>query len=142
MKFRIFPFKGAAGIRFGMPPTEVRENFKVKPEIFKRNESDIYPCDYYESEGVFFYYDKNHVLEAIEFAFPSEPQIDDINLLKFSYEEAVSFLSAIDSDVKQEADGAIAYKIGISIYAPLGKDDHQSPIQSVLAFRPGYYDEN
>lgn len=139
MKFRILPLKGVDGIEFGMTPDDVRSRFDSEPKTFKRTPQDSFPCDYFESESVFFYYDSDARLEAVEFALPAQPSIENMKLLGIGLNEATAALSGLDSQVEKEIDGAIAYQLGVSIYAPLAKDNAAAPVESVLAFRPGYY---
>ena len=139
MEFQIAPLKGIGQVKFGMTPDEVRGKIGSDPKSFKRTPQSSFPCDYFESEGAFFYYDSNGCLEAAEFAPPAQATVDNVTLLGLGFSEAVVMLSRLDPQVKREADGAIAYQLGISIYAPLAKDDHLAPVESMIAFRPGYY---
>jgi len=139
MKFRIIPLKGVDGIEFGMSPSDVRRHFGSEPKSFKRTPQDAFPCDYFELEGVFFYYDSEGRLEAVEFSSPSQPAIENLELLGLGLDAATKALSSLDSDLEKETDGAIAYQLGVSIYAPLAKSNTAAPVESVLAFRSGYY---
>jgi len=139
MEFQISPLKGVDGIDFGMAPSDVRRHFNSEPKSFKRTPEDSFPCDYFEAQGVFFYYDSDGRLEAVEFAFPAQPSVKDHKLLGLGLDEVTTALCGFDSEVKKEADGAIAYQLGVSIYAPLAKEDPRAPVESVLAFRQGYY---
>ena len=140
MEFHISPLKGIGQIKFGMSPGEVRNQVGSEPKSFKRTPQAAFPCDYFESEGVYFYYDGNGLLEAAEFAQPAQPTVENLSLLGVGFGEAVAALSRLDTQVETEADGAIAYQLGVSIYAALAKDDTSAPVESVMAFRPGYYD--
>jgi len=139
MEFQISPLKGIDSIEFGMAPADVRRHFDDEPKSFKRTPQDSFPCDYFESQGVFFYYDGEGRLEAVEFASPAQPSVEKLNLLGLGLDEATAALSGLDSEVEKEVDGAIAYQLGVSIYAPLAKENPSAPVESVLAFRPGYY---
>jgi hypothetical protein len=139
MEFQISPLKGVDSIEFGMAPSDVRRHFDSEPKSFKRTPQDAFPCDYFESEGVFFYYDREGHLEAVEFASPAQPSVENLRLLGLGLDQATTVLSRFDSEVEKEADGAIAYQLGVSVYAPLAKDNPAASVESVLAFRPGYY---
>jgi len=139
MELRISPLKGVGQIDFGMSPKEVRSNIGSDPKSFKRTPQSAFPCDYFASEGAFFYYDSDGRLEAVEFAPPARPTIDNLSIIGLGFSEAVAMLSRLDTHVEREVDGAIAHQLGISIYAPLAKDDPSAPVESVIAFRPGYY---
>ena len=138
-EFRISPLKGVEKIEFGMLLDDIRRHFSSEPRTFKRTPQDSFPCDYFESEGVFFYYDSEGHLEAVEFSSPARPSIADLNLLGLGLDKATAALARLDSEVEREVDGAIAYQLGVSVYAPLAKEDATSPVESLMAFRPGYY---
>ncbi len=140
MEFPVFPLNGVGSIEFGMTPKEVRARIGSTPKSFKRTPQAVFPCDYFEAEGVFFYYDAEGRLEAAEFASPASPTLDTLNLLGLALNEATAILSRLDPEIEREVDGAIAHGLGISIYASLAKDDPSAPVESVIAFRSGYYD--
>jgi hypothetical protein len=139
MQFSIMPMKGVNQIQFDMTPIEVRALMPSEPRSFMRAPQDPHPTDYFEAEGAFFYYDAGGHLEAVEFTLPAQPTIANLNLLGFKFGEALAALSNLDTQVRKQVDGAIAYQLGISIYAPLAKDDATAPVETVVAFRPGYY---
>lgn len=139
MSFEINPFKGVGRILFGMSPEDVRSRMSGEFRSFKRSPQASFPCDYFAEYGIFFYYDASGLLEAIEFAGPSRPTVSGLDLLNLSFEQAVTKLTALDQNVESEDDGAIAYQLGVSVYAPMAKDNIAAPVESVLAFRQGYY---
>ena len=136
MEFNILPNKGLKKISFGISHLEVRKVFKQQPESFSRGDYPDFPYDYYEAEGAFFYYDADGHLEAIEFVRPARAQLSGVDLLSLRLDEAITTLSSLDTDVQKDADGAIAYGIGVGLYAPLASDDAAASIESVIAFRP------
>src|SRR5690349_16394516 len=101
MEFHISPLKGVDGIEFGMMPNDVRRHFNSEPRSFKRTPQDSFPCDYFESEGVFFYYDGEGQLEAVEFASPAQPSVENLKLLGLGLNEATAALSGFDSEVEK-----------------------------------------
>lgn len=139
MNYAIDPFRGVGDIEFGMRPEAVRARVSGEFQSFKRSPQAAFPCDYFPSEGAFFYYDASGHLEAIEFAAPAKPTVAGVELINLSFEQAVARLTALDKNIEAETDGAIAYQLGVSIYAPLAKDNGGAPVESVLAFRKGYY---
>jgi hypothetical protein len=139
MKFSIFPLKGVNQIKFSMTFGEVRALMGSEPKSFKKGPQDTFPTDYFDSEGVFFFYDGDGRLEAAEFAQPAQPIVADLNILGLGFGEALAILTSLDNHVEKQVDGAIAYQLGISIYAPLAKGDMTAPVETVLVFRPGYY---
>jgi hypothetical protein len=139
MNYEIHPLKGVGEIEFGMSPEAVRAQLDADFQSFKRSAQAAYPCDYFPSLNAFFYYDASGLLEAIEFASPARPTVSGIELMSLPFEQAIAKLAAMDKHAEIETDGAIAYQLGISIYAPLAKDKGDAPVESVLAFRQGYY---
>jgi hypothetical protein len=89
---------------------------------------------------VFAYYDKHGRLEAVEFAPPANPMLDGVELLRISHETVMSTLRAKDPVLEQDRDGALSHAVGIGLYAPTAEDDPTKPCESIIAFRPGYYD--
>jgi len=139
MNYVIDPLKGVDGIQFGMTPEHVRSRMKADFQSFKRSPQASFPCDYFPGSGTFFYYDASGLLEAVEFAAPARPTVSGVDLMNLTFEQAIKELTALDQRVETEPDGAIAYELGISIYAPLAKDNGNAPVESVVAFRRGYY---
>jgi hypothetical protein len=140
MDFRIAPFEGAGGIRFGMSQESARSQFSGHPRTFKRTLQDDVPCDYFEDEGVFLYYDRNSELEAIEFVLPARPYLGGFSPLGKNFEVAKRELATVTNQLREEVDGAVALDIGVSIYSPLAKENPTSPVESALVFKNGYYD--
>jgi hypothetical protein len=139
MQIIISPLRGAGNIEFGMPQEKVRELVGGKFRSFKRGSQDSIPCDYFMNICTFFYYDSERRLEAVEFASPARPTIAGMELLGLGFDEACANLEFLDSQLEREVDGAIAYRLGVSIYSPLAKNNPTAPVESVVAFRPGYY---
>jgi len=139
MKFDIFPLKGVNQIEFGMAFDQVRALMGNEPKSFKKSPQDPFSTDYFASSGVFFFYDADGRFEAAEFALPAQPIVSNHSLLRLKFKDALAALRNADPHVKQQVDGAIAYQLGVSIYAPLAKNDVTAPVETVLAFRPGYY---
>ena len=61
-------------------------------------------------------------------------------MLGMPFNEALEILTSLDGKVEKEIDGAVAHQLGVTIYAPLAKEDAAAPVESVLAFKSGYYD--
>lgn len=139
MNYVIHPFRGVGSIEFGMTPEDVRDHMRTDFKSFKRTPQVAFPSDYFPSDGTFFYYNASGLLEAIEFAAPARPTVSGLDLLNLTFGQAVTKLSTLDNYVEEKIDGAIAHNLGVSVYAPLAKDDRNVPVESVLAFRRGYY---
>lgn len=140
MDFQIRPLKGVGTFDFGLRPDEVQRQLRqYEPVSGKRSDSDAYPFDYFRELGVFFYYDAHGHLDAVEFAPPAKPNVNGLLMLGRSFGEVVGDLSAADNSVRTTVDSAIAHRLGVSIWVPFAKDDPDAPVESVLAFREGYY---
>lgn len=139
MALLIKPFEGIGDIRFGMTREEVRQTIGLEFKSFSRSPQSV-PCDYFSTIGTFCYYDSSGLLEAVELAPPAQPDLDGYMMLELDFSEARRLLSERDPGLEAESDSLIAHQIGISVYAPLAKDDPAAPIESALVFRRGYYD--
>jgi hypothetical protein len=137
--FEIDPFEGMGDVKFGMTPQQVRRLLGNCFKSFKRTPQAAFPSDYYEAVGLFFNYDPTGVLEAIEFAAPANPTVRGIELIGRELIELMSELSRVDQHIETEVDGAIANGMGVSVWAPLAKDEVHARVDSALAFRKGYY---
>jgi hypothetical protein len=140
MEFAIHPLKGVQDVTFGMTSEDVRRGMNAEFRSFKRSPQAKFPCDYFTKEGIFCYYDESGLLESVEFAGPGRPIVSGLDLLNLPFAQAVKKLSDLDENVNTESDGAIANNLGVSVYAPLAKDNKNAPVESVMAFRHGYYD--
>ena len=139
MRLSILPLQGAGELRFGMSVDEARAHATGRFSTFRRT-PQANPCDFYEDQGMFLYYDDDGKLEAIEWANTAQPQpiLAGMALLGKSFGEAKSDLRSLSTRLEEELDGAIAFDLGVSIWVPLARDT--APVESVLAFREGYYD--
>jgi hypothetical protein len=140
MNYTIHPFRGVGAVEFGMTPEEVRSRVRSDFKLFKRSPDVPFPSDYFPKEHAFFYYDASGLLEAIEFAPPARPTVNGLDLFSLTFGQAVTKLAVLDDTLKEGVDGAIAHRLGVSIWAPSAKYDRNAPVESVLAFRKGYYD--
>jgi hypothetical protein len=131
---------GVGIVKFGMNPEQVRMIIGSRFKLFKRFAEEPFPSDYFPEEHAFFYYDASGLLEAIEFAPPARPTINGLDLFSLTFGQAVTKLAVLDDTLKEGVDGAIAHRLGVSIWAPSAKYDRNAPVESVLAFQKGYYD--
>lgn len=136
----IVPLQGLEKIRFGTPIYLVREYFGVPYKTFKRTPAAAMPCDFFESRGIFAYYNASGLLEAFEFVKPARPHCLGVSLLEVSVGEITKTLLSNDPDLEQSDDGVTSYKFGIGIYAPDADENPNLPPESVIAFESGYYD--
>jgi len=140
MNFEILPLIGIGELKFGMDRGQVRRYLGERYRSFKRSPQSMSPCDYFEHLGVFCYYDSSDELEAVELALPACPSIDNRQLLGLGIATATRTLGSLSQNIQEEADGTTARDIGVSVHAPLAKENTAAPVESVLVFRSGYYD--
>ncbi len=122
-----------------MTSDDIRRTLSVEPKSFLRTPQEVTPCDFFETYGAFCYYDASGRMEAVEFTGPAEVRLAEIKLLGMGFADAIAALVQLDPELDVETDGAIAFALGVSIYAPLAKNNPSAPIETVLVFRKGYY---
>ncbi|MGR5280809.1 ABC transporter ATP-binding protein [Photobacterium damselae subsp. damselae] len=140
MYFLITSFAGAGSLKFGMTPDEVRSLLGANFKSFKRMPNSEFPCDYFESLGVFVYYKLPGVVEAIEFADPAAPEYENNNLLKLSFDDLKKILLGKDKKLEVESDSLTSHSLGIGVYAPDADEDPSLPVESIIVFEKDYYD--
>lgn len=131
---------GAGKIKFGMTPEQVRLLLGGVFDSFKRTEDSVFPCDYFESLGVFAYYNSSGVLEAIEFTEPAVPEFEEMDLLKIHFKDLIKYLSDKDKGLEVESESLTSHVLGIGAYAPDADDNTSSSAESIIVFENGYYD--
>jgi hypothetical protein len=137
MKFEIHSHEGAGPIRFGMTTAEVRE---VLGSEFKSSDRGGTPYDRYLGHGCFVYYDESGKVEAIEFSDAGYVTLGGVDLLGLSFAEMLEFIRVRDPEVEVNIEGLESLNLGIGSYAPDGEDEPESPAETVIVFRRGYYD--
>ena len=140
MNVEINPLQGFEKLKFGTQIDLVREALGVAYKTFKRTPSAEMPCDFFESLGIFTYYNPSGTLEAIEFVRPAKPCYGGVNLLEAGVNEIKKILIEHDSGIEQTDDGLTSYKLGIGVYAPDTDENPNLPPESVIAFAKDYYD--
>ncbi|MGI0120189.1 hypothetical protein [Zooshikella sp. RANM57] len=140
MSLIVKPNVGVGSIDFGMTPDEVRNILGVHYKSFKRTPSAAFPCDYFESLGIFVYYKQPGKVEALEFAEPSTPLFENISLLTLSFINLKSLLLKHDKNLEVDEDSLTSFKLGVGAYAPEAAEQPESKIESIIVFEKGYYD--
>ena len=140
MDYEINPYKGVGRIEFNMSRDEVRNRIGGSFRSFTRWQEDEPLSDYYQDAGVFCYYDAADRLEALEFTSPARPKIAGVELLGLKFEDAFDKLCALDCTTKMDISDAIATQLGIGIWSESAGEKSEEPVETVIAFRPGYYD--
>lgn len=139
MIFLVKPREGVTGVKFGMLPDEVRRAIGEEWKSFKRTPTSEYPCDYFESLGVFVYYKASGETEAIEFATPAQVMHEGTDLLQLPFDQLTDLLQKQDGSLEVESDGITAYGLGVGAYAPSSADEPTAKVESIIVFEEGYY---
>jgi len=136
MDLEIFPHIGVGMIRFNMPRDEVQKRIDGSFRTIKQGTL----CDYYHDLGIFCEYDSDNLLESMEFTARARPVIAGVEFLGLPFSEALARLRALDHSVEMDNGSATSFQLGVAIWNPAGDKNLEGPIQTVIAFRPGYYD--
>ena len=139
MKFYITPLTGIDEITFGMSLNEVRDGFKSPCHSFKRTPAAAHPCDYYESLGLFVYYDASSNVEAIEFSEPAQLYFQGNNLMTTSFKDIINLLKSVDINLEKDSDSFMSYSLGIGGYSPEASEKSKRTCESIILFKDGYY---
>jgi hypothetical protein len=141
MRFDLHPLRGANNLEFGMPNFQVRRLMDRPFSSFRRGGHTGTPDDYFDTAGLFAYYDDQGRLEALEFATPAAPTLDGIDLLAISFSQAEQLLRLKGGAITEDRDGAQSDTLGIGLWAPDGGEDPAAPCEAIIVFRRGYYDK-
>jgi hypothetical protein len=142
MIWDVNPFKSVGPIVFGMEPADVRKGIGGEFRIIRRGLLPEEDEDYFEKLGIFAYYDNGGRLEALQFAGPIEPVIEERRMLGLPFDKVVGILIAKDRGLQIDRDGALSPSLGLSVWAPAAIDSPPSdPVEAVLVFGPRYYDK-
>ena len=142
MEFQIEPFVGAGALKFGMSPAQVRSICGDDYVSFKRVPTVAVPHDLFESLGLFVYYNKIGIVEALEFTKPAKPIYKQNNLIALSYAMFQTFLQKDDPILEIEEDSIISHRLGIGAWYPHGADEPGNPAETIIVFEKDYYGEN
>ena len=141
MRFLAFPNRGVNDIEFGMTADMVRERMSgnlVTGDF--RAKSKGHPTDSYPDVPVFFYYDEEGHLEAIEFGSGADVLLGTVNPLNLSTSEAISFFRRLDPDLVIDDDGAASSRLGAAIWVPfMGDEEEGEHVETFLIGVPGAY---
>jgi len=145
MEFAIHPLKGVNDIQFGMTEGKVRELMRGATITTRRGDivnetGHIWASEIYYHEGVRFDYDEGGHLEAAEFFKPAVVLIGGVRILDLSFGQALSTLARIDPNIAIEEDGATSFELALGIWVEDAGKGANSPIETFLVGRPGYYD--
>lgn len=139
MDYNILPLKGFNRIEFGMSHEIARRGMNEEPKPFRRG-NESFPSDYFNKEGLFFYYDDSGFLEAVEFAAVGKVFFNQTNLFDLTIGDATSFIRNFDPQLLVEDDGVTSRSLSLGLWSPSAYEGPNEAIESILIGRAGYYD--
>jgi len=140
MLMAIEPYVSFGPLKLGMTRAEVRSSISATAEAFRKLPGDAALSDAFGSEGIYVYYDKDDVCEAVEVAAPSVPVLLGQHLVGRPFNRVREWFEKNDPGTAVDSAGLTSPKFGVGIYAPSALKDPADPVESVMVFREGYYD--
>ena len=137
MDFRIVPVTGCRELPFGLTRSLVREAVPGHLRTPSRKPSE----DYFPDAGLFTYFDNSDRLIAVEFFEPTQVLLNGRQLLGMPLGQAKGVLAAAGGEVEDDPAGAKCMNIGIGLYVPSARDYPDDPVETVIVFKDGYYDQ-
>lgn len=139
MRLVIRQHEGAGPVQFGMTREAVATAVGASPRRFRRaptaNETDAFA-----DEGIYVEYGADDACEAVEMASPAVPTLQGRELLSVPYQELRDWVLKLDPAVEMDGAGLISRALGVGFYAPAAVEAPEEFVESVIAFRRGYYD--
>lgn len=139
-KLTITPNKGVGPIHFGMTREEVRNVLGGRVVKFKKTPISNTFTDAYDDHGIYIYYDSNYRCEAIEMAFPADPELEQIQMIGRTFSGVKGMITSHDCDVELDEIGLLSFKLGVGLYVPFLEESENHLVESVIVFREGYYE--
>jgi hypothetical protein len=140
MEIKIEPKIGVGPVHFGSTRDQVRKVLPPPYKEFKKTPKSKIPTDAFDRLGLHVYYDSKLLCEAVELFPESKPVFQDVSLFEMNANEAVAWLKKMDPKLEIDDVSATSHKMGLSFYVSEGLEQSDSRIDSVLAFKEGYYD--
>lgn len=141
MHFSAYPLKGVNDIEFGITSEMLEQKMSGRLEIGDiRAKSIDHPTYSYPDIPVFFYFDEEGFLEAIEFCEGSNAFLGDTNFLTMGVREAISAMKTLDPDTVIDDQGAVSHRLSFGIWCPNIDEEDEEPVETFLIARAGYFD--
>ena len=139
MRFDLHPRNGVGPLKFGLSRSEIEAVLGMKPHRFLKSQFSQSMTDHFETLRLFVYYDKFDCAEAFEFPADAELELKNVQLCGLS---AHAFARAVELDSVFEAfeDSVGNECLCVSAYYPRLSKDKSAPQQSVIVYKPGYFD--
>lgn len=141
MEFEIKAYQGAGPITFGMSPEETRRVLAGKVEALSNKSDSPVPTDFFVERGIMVYYTSTATCEAIEFFRPASPTFNGQHFIGNTYREMEHWVKMIDPEYALNDAGLTSYKFGFGLYAPSAMKEPELPVEGVIVFARGYYDD-
>ncbi len=139
MLYTIESYVGVGPITFGMSRRDVRGVLGGPVQDSARTDTGI-PTDFFSAEGIFVYYSKPGLVEAVEFAGPSSPTFRSRDFLGHPYRMIEDWIRTFDPHIVLDPAGLTSYEFGFGVYAPSARKEPDLPVMGVIVFERGYYD--
>lgn len=97
--------------------------------------------DAFDDAGVHAHYETTAQCEAIELFPPAEPTFRGRSLLGQPYREVREWALRLDPLLQEDGASFHSEVLGFGVYAPAAKKNPDGPVESVIVFRRGYYDQ-
>ncbi|MEL6729294.1 MAG: hypothetical protein AAFP81_12635 [Pseudomonadota bacterium] len=138
MRFDLYPRIGVGPLNFGLSRSEIESVLGIKPHSFLRNQFSQSMTDHFEMLRLFVYYDKFDCAEAFEFPADADLELKNVQLCGLS---AQAFARAVELDSAFEVseDSVGSERLCVSAYYPGLSKDQSAPQQSVIVYKPGYF---
>ena len=140
MQLEIESYRRVGPLTFGMTAVEVRSVMRLPVEPFKRSMEEGY-TDAFGELGIYVTYDRLGLCEAVEIASPAQPTFRGREILGRPFKEVHESLLKLDPELDVDDTGLTALGLGIGVYAPGISEDPSTPVEAVIAFKRGYYDD-
>ena len=141
MDYDIRPDKGVGPISFGMSPEKVRQALAVDVDAVDGKSDTGIPTDFFAGPGILVYYKQPGVCEAVEFAGPASPTFNGQHFLGRSYREMEQWVKTRDPEFVQNDAGLTSNQFGFGLYAPSSRKEPDLPVEGVIVFEKGYYED-
>lgn len=142
IKLEIKPCQGIAGIRFGMTPIEVRAALGATVRSFQKTPTDEFATDAFDTLGIQVFYKQPGLCEAIELASPANPTLQGKMLIGCPFNELCEWLRTIDPTLEVDETGLTSHHLGLGLYAPFVSESPNLPVEGVILFEQGYYENS
>lgn len=137
--YALAPEEVLGALRIGMMRAEIQAMLGPPSSTFRRSESSPSETDCYDATGAYVIYGPNGRCEAIEVAAPANVDLNGLLLVGSPFSDALMKLRSLAPDVEVDDTGAIAFSLGIGVYAPSALSDPAGPVESAIVFRDGYF---